>query len=240
MVKFRRKLCDRVQGTAKELGEIENRVIKDLFAERDVKPGNAEKQGWADVEESEEDGANEVEEKKKTDWMALLEIAREKKDARSTEKCKGRREWEVRDEGKGKTRSGARERKGKGPSSARMVPNTGSGGSHPPTMRVPEETGDETEREEVGREKEEDGKQDDGRGGKKVVEMMAARVLEAAEEELEKAETMKEAESRSLEEVNAALAKSEGGELKEVKEEGGKGEMRSENKIVVTQREVTE
>ena len=194
------------------LWEEENRVIKDLLAGNDAKPGSAEKQRWADVEESEEDGVNEVEKQKKTDWMALLEVAREK-DVGNAEKGKWRREWEVRDEGKGKTRSGTRESKGKGPSSARMVPNMGAGGSHSQTMRVPEETGDETEGEEVRREKEEDGKQDDGRGGKKVAETMAERVLEAAEEKLDKAETMKEAASR---------------ELKEVKEEGEgeKGEMR--------------
>ena len=208
------------------LWEEENRVIKDLLAGNDAKPGSAEKQRWADVEESEEDGVNEVEKQKKTDWMALLEVAREK-DVGNAEKGKWGREWEVRDEGKGKTRSGTRESKGKGPSSARMVPNMGAGGSHSQTMRVPEETGDETEGEEVRREKEEDGKQDDGRGGKKVAETMAERVLEAAEEKLDKAETMKEAASR---------------ELKEVKEEGEgeKGEMRSGSKIVVTQQESAE
>ena len=101
VAKLRRDLGDRVQETAKELGEEENRVIKDLLAGNDAKPGSAEKQRWADVEESEEDGVNEVQKQKKTDWMALLEVAREK-DVGNAEKGKWGREWAVRDEGKRK------------------------------------------------------------------------------------------------------------------------------------------
>ena len=234
VAKLRRELSNRVQETAKELGEEENRVIKNLLAGVDEEPENTEKQRWADVEESEEEGVKEVEKRKKTDWMALLEVAREK-DVGNTEK--GR--WEVRDEGKGKTRSGTREKRGKGPSLASMVPNMGTGGSHLQTMRVPEEAGDETEKEEVRNEKEEDGEQEDGRNGKKAAGKIAVVVLKAAEEELEKAETMEEAASRNLEEVSAALVKTEGGKekMKEVKEEEQKKEMWSENKTVVTQRE---
>ena len=58
------------------------------------------------------------EEKKKTDWMELLEVARVQDTGATEESKEGRgqrREWEVM-EGKGKVRSDVWERKGRGPS----------------------------------------------------------------------------------------------------------------------------
>ena len=129
--------------------------------------------------------------KNKTDWAALLEVAREK-DTTTAEKNGPGKEWSVR-EGKGKTRSGLSEKKGKGPSPGlRMVPNMGAGGSHPQTMlQEPEETGNETEREERKEEKKQGGEEE----GKEEATSMAGRILEAKEERqaMEKAEAVKEA-----------------------------------------------
>ena len=133
-------------------------------------------------------------EKKKTYWAALLEVAREK-DTTTAEKNGPEKEWRTR-QGKGKTRSGVSERKGKGPSPGlRMVPNMGAGGSHPQTMlQVPEETGNETEREERKEKKKEEG----GQERKKEVTSMAGRILEAKKEReaMEKAEAVQEAAVR--------------------------------------------
>ena len=139
----------------------------------------------------EKNGQKEAEgEKKKTDWAALLEVAREK-DTTTMEKSGPGKEWRMR-EGKGKTRSGASEKKGKGPGpGSRMVPNMGAGGSHSQTMqRVPEEEEEETEEEERKEEK----KEEDGQDGEREATSSAGRVLEATEErrEMEKAEAAKE------------------------------------------------
>ena len=88
VAKLRREVRNRLMETAKELDEEENEVVKDLLAGRVTKSENAEKQRWADMEESEmteenemkeeKNGQKEAEGEKKTDWEALLEVAREK------------------------------------------------------------------------------------------------------------------------------------------------------------------
>ena len=135
VAKLRREVRNRILETAREFGEEENEIVKDLIAGRETKPKNAEKQRLADMEESEVIGENEMKEestgrkeaegkKKKTDWAAKLEVAREK-DTMTTEKNGPGKEWRMR-EGKGKTRSGVSEKRGKGPSPGlRMVPNMG-------------------------------------------------------------------------------------------------------------------
>ena len=134
------------------MGKEENQIVKDLVAGHVTKSKNAEKQRWADMEESETTEQSEMEEesmgreeagrkKRKTNWAALLEVAREK-DMTTAEKNGPEKEWRAR-EGKGKTRSGVSEKKGKGPSPGlRMVPNMVQ-----VMLRVPEETGNETETE---------------------------------------------------------------------------------------------
>ena len=60
VAKLRRDVRNRIQETAKELGEEENRVVKDLIAGCQTSPKSAEKQRWADVEESEVIGESEM------------------------------------------------------------------------------------------------------------------------------------------------------------------------------------
>ena len=122
VAKLRQEVRDRLMEAAKELGEEENEVVKDVIAGRVRRPENTKKQRWADMEESEATEQSEMEgesveceeagrEKRKTNWAALLEVAREK-DGTTAESNEPEKEWGVRE---GKMRSGiAEKRKGTG------------------------------------------------------------------------------------------------------------------------------
>ena len=60
VAKLRREERNRIQETAKEMGEEENRIVKELIAGREVRLKDAEKPRWADMEKSEATGESEV------------------------------------------------------------------------------------------------------------------------------------------------------------------------------------
>ena len=83
LAKLRREVRNRFQETAKELGEEENRIVKELIAGREVRLKDAEKPRWADMKESEATGESKMTE----------EVPDETRRRQARRKQTGRRCW---------------------------------------------------------------------------------------------------------------------------------------------------